>query len=453
MDTTEIEYKIIGTILTSGEVSEKMFSLLTPDHFTNQSLVEVFKSFQLLKESNQDINVLTLVQDLKKRKRLDYVGGIVEVSKLSNSFVGYDLFCDFVLLLSEHLYRRKLIIVASRIQMMATDESHDVFEAISVATKLIDEVNEVTDNSKEPDKKELITELLNDIPKRKERGFQGAPCYIRTVDNTLGGFDLVGTTVIAGRPGQGKTSVALSMATQMVKNGMKGAFFTLEMSASSIYSKLLAIDGSIRTYAINRGTLTPNEWNQIDASAERIISYPIQVFDKYFKVSEIVSKCRQMKNKGELDFVFIDYLQLMELGNGNKGNREQEVSAISRALKKMAMQLEIPVFELSQLSRKVEERADKKPMLSDLRESGSIEQDASTVLFCYRPSYYGITGESGESLENEAYLICGKHRNGGLTDIKLHYKHDHNQEWCDEGSINDFPSTITGSALSQNLNF
>jgi replicative DNA helicase len=229
-------------------------------------------------------------------------------------------------------------------------------------------------------------------------------------------------------------------AKMSIKNELKGIYFSLEMPAKQLFRRYIAIDGDIRSYNLRSGDMSSNDWELFGKSSDRIIRSNFEVYDKYHRLDEILSKCRQLHRVGNLDYMIVDYLQLVK--TNSKGNREQEVATIARSFKELSMQLDIPVIALSQLSRKCEERADKKPMLSDLRESGAIEQDADTVLFMYRPSYYGIRGESGEDLSDKAYVILGKHRNGDLSDIELHYKHSHNQEWGTMQSKKEYDSFV-----------
>lgn len=434
--TTEqdkIELSIIGTlIIDEVALNSDITQTISPSMFSNTSIREVFESIQSIQSSGKHPDLIQVTADLNRRKRLEYVGGVGFVSGLTAHRRSIDLFRDSVLLLHEQHFRRRLAAIGSEILSLSAEPSVDVFNAISRSVVMVDELNSITDIRKEKPKAEILQEAVTEIESRSKTGVAGVPCGIHEVDESIGGFERGGVTIIAGRPGSGKTAFAVSMVNKMISsNAMNGAFFSLEMSAKSLYQRFIAMAGDVRSSHIWRGNLSSDEWSKVGRSVDALNAASVEVFDKYFSLSEIVAKTRSMHLKKPLDFVVIDYLQLISLDTRSKGNREQEVSMISRTLKMMAMQLDIPVIALSQLSRAVEQRGgDKKPMLSDLRESGSLEQDASTVLFTYRPSYYGFLGESGESLEDKAYLIMGKHRNGSLKDIELHYKHDHNQEWA-----------------------
>lgn len=405
---------------------------IQPVMFSNYSVREVYEAIQSISSEGKQPDVMLIISELKRRKRLDYVGGPAFISELVGHCRPLDTFRDSVLLLHEQHFRRRLCSISSEIMALATEDSVDVFNAISRAVVLVDELNSITDIRKEKPKSEILTEAVKEIEDRTKTGIAGVPCGIPEVDERLGGFERGGITIVAGRPGSGKTAFAVSAVNKMaIDLKLSGAFFSLEMSAKSLYHRFFSMIGDVKSSHIWKGCLSSDEWSRVGRSVDSINDASVEVYDKYFSLSEIVAKCRSIHLKKPLDFVVIDYLQLIHLDTKSRGNREQEVSTISRTLKMMAMQLNIPVIALSQLSRAVETRGgDKRPQLSDLRESGSLEQDASTVLFTYRPSYYGFLGESGESLEDKAYLIMGKHRNGSLKDIELHYKHDHNQEWA-----------------------
>jgi replicative DNA helicase len=427
----KIEHEVIANLMLSEvDLNDDLTNSLKSSMFSNSSISEIFNCIISVRNSGVKVDLISIFKELKRINRLDYVGGVSFISGLTKFFVPFDVFRERVLLLHETHFRKRISIIASEMQNMALNESLDVFNAISQSVTLIDELNSTVDIRKERSKKEILEETISDIEKRKLTGINGVSSGIIEIDSAVGGFE--GVVIVAGRPGSGKTAFALSIVNKMVcEQGLNGVFFSLEMSSKSLYQRFLAINGNIRSSNIWKGRMQSDDWDSIGKSFDKINNAGIEVFDKYFSISEIVAKCRSMHLTKPLEFIVVDYLQLIVSDSKTKGNREQEVSGISRALKILSMQLNIPVIALSQLSRACETRGgDKRPILSDLRESGSIEQDASTVLFTYRPSYYGFLGESGESLEDKAYLIMGKHRNGALKDIELHYKYDLNQEWC-----------------------
>lgn len=427
----KIEHEVIANLMLSEvDLNDELTNSLKSSMFSNSSISEIFNCIISVRNSGVKVDLISIFKELKRINRLDYVGGVSFVSGLTKFFVPFDVFRERVLLLHENHFRKRISTIASEMQNMALNESLDVFNVISQSVTLIDELNSTVDIRKERSKKEILEETISDIEKRKLTGINGVSSGIIEIDSAVGGFE--GVVIVAGRPGSGKTAFALSIVNKMVcEQGLNGVFFSLEMSSNSLYQRFLAINGNIRSSNIWKGQMQSEDWDAIGRSFDKINDAGIEVFDKYFSISEIVAKCRSMHLTKPLEFIVVDYLQLIVSDSKTKGNREQEVSGISRALKILSMQLNIPVIALSQLSRACETRGgDKRPILSDLRESGSIEQDASTVLFTYRPSYYGFLGESGESLEDKAYLIMGKHRNGALKDIELHYKYDLNQEWC-----------------------
>lgn len=453
----EIEFDVIAGLLVSNiNLNEEIVNSVNENMFSSSALKEVFTSVITLRDSGVQIDLLTVCGDLRKRKKLEYVGGASFVSSITgNRYIAADQFKERVLILHQNYFRKRMSMIATEIQSMALNDSLDVFEGISRSVSMIDELNSTTDIRKERTKKDIINETILDIENRKQSGINGVSSGIKEVDDRVGGFERGGVTIVAGRPGSGKTAFALSIVNKMVcEIGLNGAFFSLEMGSKSLYQRFFAINGNVKSSNIWRGTLDGSEWDRIGKSADNLNTAGIEVYDKYFTVSEIIAKCRSSHLKKPLDFVVVDYLQLITADSKVKGNREQEVSSISRALKILSMQLNIPVIALSQLSRAVEQRGgDKRPILSDLRESGSIEQDATTVLFTYRPAYYGIKGENGEDLDDKAYLIMGKHRNGALKDIELHYKHDLNQEWCSQQMSNYPTMDDEHKIMKQNTNF
>lgn len=452
----QIEHEIIANLLCSPiDLNEDIVNTINKSMFTNSSLSLIFEVIITMKNSGIKVDLISLVSELKKVSKLEYIGGVIFISKLSSNSIPSDQFKERVLLLHQNFFRKRMSMIASEIQMMALNDSVDVFDGISRSVSMIDELNSTTDIRKERSKKDIINETISDIENRKSTGINGVSSGIKEVDDKVGGFERGGITIIAGRPGSGKTAFALSIVNKMVcEIGLNGAFFSLEMGSKSLYQRFFAINGNVKSSNIWRGNLDGNEWDKIGKSADNLNTAGIEVYDKYFTVSEIIAKCRSSHLKKPLDFVVVDYLQLITADLKVKGNREQEVSSISRALKILSMQLNIPVIALSQLSRAVEQRGgDKRPVLSDLRESGSIEQDASTVLFTYRPAYYGIKGENGEDLDDKAYLIMGKHRNGALRDIELYYKHDINQEWCSQYETNMPTIDYVPNTIKPNLVF
>jgi replicative DNA helicase len=439
-DRGELEKIILGTILLDQKSFDEISGFINEDAFSESVNREIFKAIVKMYNGGEQIDLLTICAKLRTMKRLEYVGGASYVSGLTHRVASSVHLEYHSRILMQYYYRDQITLSATEMMRLANDPELDVFEALAMAKNSLSNLDSVTDITKERDKTEVIAELMNDIERASKTGLAGISTGIYELDDQLGGLES-GMIIMAGRPGSGKTALAVSMSAKMsIKNELKGIYFSLEMPAKQLFRRYIAIDGDIRSYNLRSGDMSSNDWELFGKSSDRIIRSNFEVYDKYHRLDEILSKCRQLHRVGNLDYMIVDYLQLVK--TNSKGNREQEVATIARSFKELSMQLDIPVIALSQLSRKCEERADKKPMLSDLRESGAIEQDADTVLFMYRPSYYGIRGESGEDLSDKAYVILGKHRNGDLSDIELHYKHSHNQEWGTMQSKKEYDSFV-----------
>lgn len=432
MTNIDIERSIIGSLLTNPSFAGNTnFGLLTDKHFTDSQNAKIFEVLKELIDESKAVDMLILFQALKAKNVLEYCGGAGYVSSLTSAGTwNEDVFEQHILILCEKFMRKELITVAVSIQNLAVNETLDVFDLMDKSNTLFFDLNNAIETKQEVTLNEVFVEAIKQIEERKVSGLQGLSSGIFEVDDRVKGFGTKGLHVIAGRPGMGKTTFALSMFNRMVcDRELTGAFFTLEMSASEIAQKLFAINGVVPSWKISNGKLNDNDWNDVHRAVQNLLGAGCHIFDNYFKIDEIARKIKQLKNKHkELSFVMVDYLQLISVKG--KGSREQEISYISRTLKNLASELDIAIFPLAQLSRDVEKRGgDKRPNLSDLRESGAIEQDASTVLFCYRPSYYGLKGENGEDLDEDAFLLVGKNRFSDTKDIHLFYNKSINQEW------------------------
>lgn len=438
--TEELEKSILGALIVENSLLyNDALKLLTEQHFNAVNGV-VFKTIQSLTTTKLDL--LTLVKELQATSRINYVGGVVYISQLASSAcIAYE-FEQRCYYLHENFIKRNLQDLGIKIQSIAVNDAVDTFDKVDNTLNLVREFTDEIEIKKTKSKDEVIEDLVTDIQQRAVTGFSGLKTGISELDASLGGLGKGDLIIIAGRPAMGKTSLALSMARRMSASGLQGLFFSLEMKKESIYTKLIAIDGKIKTANLFRGTLSMMEETKLLTSKESIKSLPLEIIDDSFSLSKIISDCFSHKQMYGLDFVMVDYLQLMEVQG--KGTREQEVSHISRQLKMLAMKLDIPVIALSQLSRSVETRGgDKKPQLSDLRESGSIEQDASIVGFCYRPAYYELKNEEGNIEHDVAYVILAKNRNGKTGGIKLNYDEQVSQEWgCENEPVFESMGTL-----------
>ena len=310
---------------------------------------------------------------------------------------------------------------------MAYDETVDVFDLLDGAEAKLFEVAEGNIRRSYEDMNKLLHKAVKQLELiSKSDGTSGVPTGFANLDRVTGGFQKSDMIVLAARPGMGKTAFVLSLARNAAVDYKKGvAVFSLEMSSLQLVNRLISSETEIAGEKLKKGNLEPYEWEQLNSRIGKLTNAPIYINDTPgLSIFELRAQCRRLKAEKDIQMVIIDYLQLMTATVEGKGNREQEISAISRAVKGIAKELEVPVIALSQLSRAVETRGgDKRPQLSDLRESGAIEQDADMVMFIYRPEYYGITAdEDGNSTQGLSELIIAKHRNGSTEDVKIRFQ-------------------------------
>jgi replicative DNA helicase len=455
METIELEKKILGSLLLYNDLRfEESFNKLRPEMFTDEKNGFVFKAIKTISESEKQIDLVTITQELRRQEAFEKVG-ISYIPTLTNKVTTSVNFDEYVFTLAEAFLRRRMINISEGLVKVAHNENKDVFEGINTFVKQAEEL--ITDDvmNTDEDLNKTIDEVFEIVtdPTIEDGSFLSS--YVHCVDDMLGGWERGGLHIVGGRPGMGKTTSILSVINKMsILNNVKGAFFSLEMGNKQNIKKFFAITSGVHTWKIMKRELNQTEKDKVFKTAGKLKEGNLQIFDKIFSIDGIISKCRALHLKGQLEYVVIDYLQLIQGNREKNSNREQEISGISRRLKMLAMALDIPVIALSQLNRGVETRGGAKiPSLSDLRESGSLEQDASTVLMCYRPSKYEIQGEDGKDLTNLAIWICCKNRTGKTGNIEFFYREELNQEWADLSESNNnfieekkddfFPTSIT----------
>jgi replicative DNA helicase len=383
-----------------------------------------------LADKSLPIDLLTVVEELKFKGELELVGGPYYVSKLTNAVVSSANIEAHARIVLQKFIQRELIRISGEIIGDAYEDTTDVFDLLDDAeSKLF----EITNNHLRSAFEDINTVLVKTIQRiedmrNRDEDITGVPSGFPSLDKLTYGWQQTDLIVLAARPSVGKTAFALNLARSAALHPTKPTpvvFFSLEMSSSQLVQRILSAESEIWLEKITRGKLEEHEMKQLyKRGIERLSNAPIYIDDTAaLNIFELRAKCRRLKNKHDIGLIIIDYLQLMSGGGDNKnGNREQEISKISRDLKGLAKELKVPIIALSQLSREVEKRKEgaKIPQLSDLRESGAIEQDADMVMFLYRPEYYDITAnEMGESNKGETYVKIAKHRNGSLDTIKL----------------------------------
>jgi replicative DNA helicase len=426
----DLEEAVLGAIMLEKSAFDTVVEILKPECFYVEANERIFRTMQGLQQKNSPIDLLTVVEELKFREELDLIGGPYYVTRLTNAVVSSANIEAHSRIILQKFIQRELIRISGEIIGDAYEDSTDVFDLLDEAeTKLF----EITNNHLRKDYASIDSILVKTIHRiedlrTRQDEITGVPSGFPILDRITYGWQPSDLIVLAARPSVGKTAFALNLARNAALHPTKPtsvAFFSLEMSAGQLVQRILSAESEIWLEKIARGRLEEHEMKQLyKKGIERLASAPIHIDDSAaLNIFELRAKCRRLKNKHNVGLIIIDYLQLMSgAGENRNANREQEISRISRDLKGLAKELQVPIVALSQLSREVEKRKEgnKMPQLSDLRESGAIEQDADMVMFLYRPEYYDITSnELGESNKGETHVRIAKHRNGQLDTIKL----------------------------------
>ncbi len=426
----DLEEAVLGAIMLEKGAFDTIVEILKPECFYTEAHQRIFRAMQALAQKNLPIDMLTVVEELKFREELDIVGGAYYVSKLTNAVVSSANIEAHARIILQKFIQRELIRISGEIIGDAYEDSTDVFDLLDDAeSKLF----QITNNHLRKNFDEITTVLVKTIERiedmrNRAEDITGVPSGFPSLDKLTYGWQATDLIILAARPSVGKTAFALNLARSAALHSTKPTavgFFSLEMSAGQLVQRILSAESEIWLEKISRGKLEEHEMQQLyKRGVDRLSKAPIFIDDTAaLNIFELRAKCRRLKNKHHVGLIVIDYLQLMSgAGDNRNANREQEISRISRDLKGLAKELQVPIIALSQLSREVEKRKEgnKIPQLSDLRESGAIEQDADLVMFLYRPEYYDITSnEFGENNKGETYVKIAKHRNGSLDTVKL----------------------------------
>lgn len=414
----DAEKAVLGSMLLEKDgLQNGLMFLKHSDVFYDEKNVLVFDAIKQLHDSFYAVDLLTVTQQLISNGTLTQAGGAYYVTGLTNcvnSAVHIEFHCQIII---EKWMRRKLIQDATESLKRAYDESEDIFDSVAKSQTNLLTVQE-TLQIKKPETGKVIYRLaMDDIAEamHTENGITGIPAGILEIDKTTGGWQDGDLVIIAGRPGMGKTTFALNcVRNAIVDFKQPGIFFSLEMTKKQLMKKLIAAESGYSTSQLSKGNITNDDLARIQAiTSKTLFTDELLIDDSARTMGSIKAKMINAKTKNGIKFAVLDYLQLVQMEGKSKGNREQEVAEISRQLKLLAVDLNIPIIALCQMSRAVEGRPDRKPQLSDLRESGAIEQDADGVIFIFRPEYYKITeDENGNSLVGIAEIIFSKYRNG-----------------------------------------
>ena len=429
-NAVDIERLVIGTFLIDKKGLDHSIDLLKPDNFYDPRHQVIFEAIVKLFEANLPVDLMTVIQELKKEEKLNLAGGdhyIIDLTMGVSSSAHIEYHVRVIL---EKYILRSLINVSANVIDNSYKESTDVFELLDQAEKSFFDITNGTIKKGFDTANSLVKQAIDTIVALKDKqGLSGVPSGFTDLDKETGGWQNSDLIMIAARPATGKTAFILSMARNIVvENKIPLALFSLEMASVQLITRMIASETRISSDKLRKGTLDDEEWQRLFSNVTELENAPLFIDETpSLSVFDFRAKCRRLVMQHGVRVIMVDYLQLMTANSGGKGggNREQEIATISRSLKAIAKELNVPVIALSQLSRTVESRPGKRPQLSDLRESGAIEQDADIVSFIFRPEYYKIAtwdndpeGEES-STENQAELIIAKHRNGATADVRL----------------------------------
>ncbi|TAH27325.1 MAG: replicative DNA helicase [Cytophagales bacterium] len=426
----DLEEAVLGALMLEKDALTMVIDILKPDSFYKEAHKAIFKAVVELFDKSEPVDILTVSNHLRTKGELELAGGAYYVTSLTariNSAANIEYHARIV---AEQAIKRDLISIATEIHKDAYEDTTDVFDLLDKTEQSLYQVSESNIRKNYEDMRSLMGQALKELQSKKDHdnSLTGVPTGFTDLDRITSGWQKNDLIILAARPGMGKTAFVVSAMRNAAVDFKKPiAIFSLEMSSIQLVNRLLSAEAELDSEKIKKGNLEEYEWAQLHHKISKLTNAPIFIDDTpALSIRELRTKCRRLKAKNDIQMVIIDYLQLMS-GEGNSkgvtGNREQEIASISRALKNLAKELQIPVIALSQLSRSVETRGgDKRPQLSDLRESGAIEQDADMVIFLYRPEYYKIdVDESGNSVKGIGEVIIAKHRNGSLDTVQLKF--------------------------------
>lgn len=453
----DLEEAVLGALMLEKDAYTTVCDLLKPESFYEPENQLVYAAIQQLGAAQQPIDMLTVTEQLRHNDTLEKVGGAVFISDLTSKVASGAHVEYHARIVAQKYLARELISFASQIESKAFDESNDVDDLLQEAEGKLFEISQRNVKKDVTQIDPVIGQAIEQIQAAANRtsGLSGLESGYHDLDKLTSGWQNSDLIIIAARPAMGKTAFVLSMAKNMAVNyNIPVAIFSLEMSNLQLVNRLICNTCEIESEKIKSGRLTQIEWDQLLSRVKHLYSAPLYIDDTpSLSVFELRTKARRLKREHNVQFIIIDYLQLMNASGMKYGSREQEVSLISRSLKQLAKELNIPIVALSQLNRSVESRTDgKRPQLSDLRESGAIEQDADMVCFIHRPEYYLRSGQDaeGNDIRGLAEFIVAKHRSGSVDDVKLRFqgRYARFENWTDSQEVS---FTTVGSRLNNEL--
>lgn len=427
----DLEEAVLGAMMIDKKGVDEVIDILQPDAFYKDGHKYIFEAIVNLFNDSQPIDLLTVSAQLKKMAKLDLAGGdfyLIQLTQKISSSAHIEFHSRIIL---QKFIQRSLIKISSEIIEESYDETTDVFELLDAAESKLYEVTQGNIKRSSETAQSLVIQAKKRIEEiAGKEGLSGVATGFDKLDKITSGWQPSDLIIIAARPGMGKTAFVLSMARNIaIDFGHAVALFSLEMSSVQLITRLISSETTLSSEKLRTGKLEKHEWEQLSVKVKDLEKAPLFIDDTpSLSIFDLRAKARRLKSQHDIKIIIVDYLQLMTAGGSNGkgiGNREQEISTISRNLKALAKELEVPVIALSQLSRNVESRpGHKRPLLSDLRESGAIEQDADIVSFIYRPEYYKLEewdDDENSQTQGQAEFIIAKHRNGSLENVRLKF--------------------------------
>ena len=446
----DLERVILGAIMLEKQALTSVIEILKPEQFYSQQHQDIYSAVLDLFKASEPVDVRTVAAQLRKNGKLDLIGGAAYLAELTTQLSSAANVEYYARAVVEMAIKRDIIQVVSVLQQEAYEDTTDVFELLDKTEQAIFKISDSSLRKNYDSMKNLMFKALQELQTKKEHkdGLTGVPSGFLALDRMTSGWQNSDLIIVAARPGVGKTAFIVSALRNAAVDFKKPvAIFSLEMASVQLVNRMISSECEIDSERIKKGSLSSEEWQQLANKTNRLSAAPIFIDDTpALSILELRAKCRRLKAEHNIELIVVDYLQLMR--GDSEGNREQEIASISRALKGIAKELNTPVIALSQLSRGVETRGgDKRPQLSDLRESGSIEQDADIVMFLYRAEYYKITvDEEGMPTTNTGEVIIAKHRNGSTGTVKLKFIGQYTK-FCDFDTLP--PTEVINSPTSK----
>ncbi|MBA3829148.1 MAG: replicative DNA helicase [Taibaiella sp.] len=426
----ELEEAVLGAVMLEKDKLAEVLEIIQSDEcFYVDANQKIYAAIRRLFDKGMPVDLLTVTEELRKGNELEIVGGAYYLTRLTMSVVSSAHVEAHARIVMEKFIQRELIRISGSVIGDAYEDSTDVFDLLDKAESSLYEITDKHLRKNFKSLKEVLVTTIHEIEENKNNksDITGIPSGYVPLDKLTAGWQKTDLIILAARPSVGKTAFALNLAMNASMNAAKPfpvAIFSLEMGAGQIVKRMLSAITDVSMDSITRGKMEEHEFVQLTQRMNKLAKAPIFLDDQAaLNIFELRAKARRLKQRHDIQLIIIDYLQLMQASIEKAGNREQEISKISRDLKALAKELDIPIIALSQLNRGVESRKESKvPQLSDLRESGAIEQDADLVMFLYRPEYYGINNdEMGQPLVGETHIHVAKHRNGSTDTIKVRF--------------------------------